>query len=74
VSGLAAVHRPMVYQRINRENVALEASQQALAAGVGDVHHGDLVGTQVLVAVMVPLAIVTAGGHLLGVLTSSRLD
>ena len=31
-------------------------------------------GTQVLVVVMVPLVVVTAAGHLLGVLTSSRLD
>jgi hypothetical protein len=35
---------------------------------------GDLIGTHALALVMVPLALVTAGGHLVGVLTSSRLD
>jgi phosphatidylglycerophosphate synthase len=74
VSGLAAVRRAMGYLPIFRAFVAVEASLLALGAGVVDVARGDLLGTQVLVAVMVPLAIVTAGGHLLGVLTSSRLD
>ena len=57
-----------------RAFVAVEASLLALAAGLVDVVRGDLLGTQVLVVVMVPLALVTAGGHLVGVLTSSRLD
>lgn len=74
VSGLAAVRRAMGYLPVFRAFVAVEASLLALVAGVVDVVRGDLVGTQVLVAVMVPLAVVTAGGHLLGVLTSSRLD
>jgi phosphatidylglycerophosphate synthase len=74
VSGLAAVRRAMGYLPIFRAFVAVEASLLALVAGVVDIAHGDLLGTQVLVVVMVPLALVTAGGHLLGVLTSSRLD
>lgn len=74
VSGLAAVRRAMGYLPIFRAFVAVEASLLALAAGLVDVVRGDLLGTQVLVVVMVPLAVVTAGGHLLGVLTSSRLD
>jgi phosphatidylglycerophosphate synthase len=74
VSGLAAVRRAMGYVPVFRAFVAVEASLLALAAGIVDVARGDLAGTQVLVAVMVPLALVTAGGHLLGVLTSSRLD
>jgi phosphatidylglycerophosphate synthase len=74
VSGLAAVRRALGYLPIFRAFVAVEASLLALAAGVVDVVRGDLLGTQVLVAVMVPLAVITAGGHLLGVLTSSRLD
>ena len=74
VSGLAAVRRAMGYLPIFRAFVAVEASLLALLAGVVDVARGDLLGTQVLVAVMVPLAVITAGGHLLGVLTSSRLD
>ena len=74
VSGLAAVRRAMGYLPVFRAFVAVEASLLALLAGIVDVARGDLLGTQVLVAVMVPLAVVTAGGHLLGVLTSSRLD
>ncbi len=74
VSGLAAVRRAVGYLPIFRAFVAVEASLLALGAGVVDVVRGDLLGTQVLVAVMVPLAVITAGGHLLGVLTSSRLD
>ena len=74
VSGLAAVRRAMGYLPVFRAFVAVEASLLALAAGLVDVVRGDLLGTQVLVVVMVPLALVTAGGHLVGVLTSSRLD
>jgi len=43
-------------------------------AGVVDVSRGDLLGSHVLLVILVPLAVITAGGHLLGVLTSSRLD
>ena len=74
VSGLAAVRRGMGYLPIFRAFIAVEASLLALAAGVVDVVRGDLLGSQVLLAVLVPLAFITAGGHLLGVLTSSRLD
>jgi len=74
VSGLAAARRAMGYLPVFRAFVAVEASLLALAAGVVDVARGDLLGTQVLVVVLVPLAVITAGGHLLGVLTSSRLD
>jgi phosphatidylglycerophosphate synthase len=74
VSGLAAVRRAMGYLPIFRAFVAVEASLLALAAGIVDVVRGDLLGSQVLVVILVPLALITAGGHLLGVLTSSRLD
>ena len=74
VSGLAAVRRALGYLPIFRAFVAVEASLLALVAGVVDVARGDLLGSHVLLAVLVPLAIITAGGHLLGVLTSSRLD
>jgi phosphatidylglycerophosphate synthase len=73
VSGLAAIRAFMRYLPIFRAFVAVEASLLALGAGVIDAARGDLLGTQVLVVVMVPLAVITAGGHLLGVLTSSRL-
>jgi len=74
VSGLAAVRRAFGYLPVFRAFVAVEASLLALVAAVVDAAHGDLLGTQVLVAAMVPLALLTAGGHLVGVLTSSRLD
>jgi phosphatidylglycerophosphate synthase len=74
VSGLAAVRRAFSYLPVFRAFVAVEASLLALVAAVVDTARGDLLGTQVLVAALVPLAVVTAGGHLLGVLTSSRLD
>jgi phosphatidylglycerophosphate synthase len=74
VSGLAAVRRAFGYLPVFRAFVAVEASLLVLAAGVVDVVRGDLLGTQVLMVAMVPLAFITAGGHLLGVLTSSRLD
>jgi phosphatidylglycerophosphate synthase len=73
VSGLAAVRRAFGYLPVFRAFVAVEASLLALVAGVVDVAHGDLLGTQVLVVAMVPLAFLTAGGHLVGVLTSARL-
>jgi phosphatidylglycerophosphate synthase len=74
VSGLAAVRRAFGYLPVFRAFVAVEASLLVLAAGVVDVVRGDLLGTQVLMVAMVPLALLTAGGHLVGVLTSSRLD
>jgi phosphatidylglycerophosphate synthase len=73
VSGVAAVRSAFGYVPVFRAFVAVEASLLTLVAGFVDVAHGDLLGTQVLVAVMVPLALITAAGHLVGVLTSSRL-
>jgi phosphatidylglycerophosphate synthase len=74
VSGIARVRRLVGHLPFFRAFVAVEASLLALLAAVVDAVHGDLVGTQVLVVVMIPLALVTAAGHLVGVLTSSRLD
>ncbi|MDN5794474.1 MAG: CDP-alcohol phosphatidyltransferase family protein [Intrasporangium sp.] len=74
VSGMAAVRRAFGYVPIFRAFIALEASLLALSAGIVDVVRGDLAGTQWLVVILVPLALITAAGHLLGVLTSSRLD
>ncbi len=74
VSGLAAIRRAAGYLPFFRAFVAIEASLLALAAALVDTVRGDLVATQVLVVAMVPLILLTAGGHLLGVLTSRRLD
>jgi len=74
VSGVARVRRAFGYVPVFRAFVAFEFSLLTLVAGVVDVVAGDLTGTHALALVMVPLALVTAGGHLVGVLTSSRLD
>lgn len=74
VSGLALVRRAFGYLPIFRAFVAVEASLLTLVAGIVDVVRGDLGGTHMLLLVLVPLAVVTAAGHLLGVLTSARLD
>ena len=73
-SGLAAVRRALGYLPIFRAFIAVEASLLILLAGIVDVIGGDLTGTHWLLLVMVPLAAITAAGHLLGVLSSSRLD
>jgi len=72
--GLAAVRRGFGYLPIFRAFVAVEASLMVLVVGVIDAARGDLVATHILLFAMVPLALVTAGGHLVGVLASSRLD
>ena len=74
VSGLALARRAFGYLPIFRAFVAFEFSLLTLVAGVVDVVAGDLTGTHWLLLLMVPLAVITAGGHLVGVLTSSRLD
>lgn len=74
VSGMAAIRRAFGYLPVFRAFIAVEATILALAAGIVDVARGDLWGTQALVLALLPLALITAGGHLLGVLTSSRLD
>jgi hypothetical protein len=53
--------------------VAVEASLLALAAAVWDAAAGDLSGTRALLAVLVPIAAVTAAGHLAAILASDRL-
>jgi phosphatidylglycerophosphate synthase len=72
-SGLARVRSAMRYLPIFRATISIEASLLALVAGIGDVVSGGRGGTQILVAVLVPLAAITAVGHLAGVLSSSRL-
>lgn len=52
---------------------SIELTLLALVAAVGDVVVGDLGGTRLLVAVLVPAAALTIVGHLVAILTSSRL-
>jgi phosphatidylglycerophosphate synthase len=56
-----------------RAFVAMEATLLALAAALVDAAAGDASGSRALVTVLVPIAAITAAGHLLAILTSSRL-
>ena len=56
-----------------RAFVAVEATILALGAAIVDAVAGDLAGTRGLVLLLLPLAAITAGGHLVGVLSSNRL-
>lgn len=73
VSGVARARQLFTYLPIFRAFIAIEFSVLTFVAGVADVLQGDRLGSQVLLLICVPLAFVTAAGHLLGVLTSSRL-
>jgi phosphatidylglycerophosphate synthase len=73
-AGLAAARRAFGYVPLFRAFVAIEFTLLALAAAIIDVARGDLVGTRALLVILVPLALVTAVGHLFAVLASSRLD
>ncbi|MEO7979741.1 MAG: CDP-alcohol phosphatidyltransferase family protein [Sporichthyaceae bacterium] len=52
---------------------SIEMTMLALVAAVVDAIGGGLDGTRLLVAVLVPVAVVTVLGHLAAILTSSRL-
>jgi phosphatidylglycerophosphate synthase len=56
-----------------RAFVAIEFTLLAFAAAVVDSIAGDLVGSRVLLVALLPLAAVTAAGHLVAILASSRL-
>ena len=73
VGGLAALRRAAGRLPFYRAFVAVEATLLALAAAVFDALAGELAGTRALVVALVPVAAVTAVGHLLAILTSSRL-
>ncbi|HET7305615.1 MAG TPA: CDP-alcohol phosphatidyltransferase family protein [Segeticoccus sp.] len=73
VSGVARARQAFTYLPIFRAFIAIEFSLLTLVAGIADVVAGSRAGSQVLLLVCIPLVVVTAAGHLLGVLTSSRL-
>jgi phosphatidylglycerophosphate synthase len=56
-----------------RAFVAIEFTVLALAAAVADAIHGGLTFTRALVWILLPVAAITAAGHLLAILTSDRL-
>jgi len=72
-SGLARLRSWAGHLPFYRAFVAVELSLLVLAAALGDLVTGGLTVTRLLLAVLLPLAAVTAAGHLLAVLTSRRL-
>jgi phosphatidylglycerophosphate synthase len=72
--GLAALRRAAGKLPFYRAFVAIEATSLALVAAVVDQLDDSLVGTHTLVIALIPVAAVTAVGHLLAILTSSRLQ
>lgn len=73
VTGLRRLRRAAGLLPFYRAFVAVEFSLLALLAAVADDIGGDLEGTRLLVVVLVPVAAVTAAGHLFAILASSRL-
>jgi phosphatidylglycerophosphate synthase len=70
---LSRVRGALSFVPFFRAFVATEATLLALAAAIVDVASGDLSGTKVLLWVLLPVAAITAAGHLLSILASSRL-
>ena len=71
--GLARVRGALRFLPFFRAFVAVEFTLLTFAAALGDAVVGGLDVTRGLLVVLVPLSFVIAGGHLVGVLTSSRL-
>jgi phosphatidylglycerophosphate synthase len=75
--GLRRIRRAFRFAPFYRAFVAIEFSLLAFAAAVVDEaaggRHGGLTGTRALLIALLPVAVVTAAGHLLAILTSSRL-
>jgi phosphatidylglycerophosphate synthase len=72
-SGLARLRRAIGFFPFFRAFVAIEASLLALAAAVIDAFADGSPATRALVVALVPIAAVTAVGHLVAILASSRL-
>jgi phosphatidylglycerophosphate synthase len=72
-SALATLRRWAGAMPFFRAFVAVEASLLALVAALVDMAVGDLTATCVLVVALVPIGVVTAVGHLVAILASSRL-
>ena len=70
---LRRARRALAFLPFFRAFVAMELTLLALAAAVVDAAGDDLAGTRVLVVVLLPVAALTAAGHLLAIVTSDRL-
>jgi phosphatidylglycerophosphate synthase len=71
--GLRRLRRAVGMLPFYRAFVAMEATLLALAAALADAIVGELGATRVLVLALVPVAAITAAGHLFAILASSRL-
>ena len=67
------MRRALAFAPFFRAFVTVEFTVLALAAAIVDAIAGDLVGSRVLLVALVPVAVLTALGHLVAVLTSDRL-
>ncbi len=72
-SGLARARRMLGFFPFFRAFVAIEATLLALAAAIADAFVDGIPFTRGLVVALVPVAAITAAGHLLAILNSSRL-
>ena len=72
-SGLARLRAAVRFVPFFRAFVAVEFTLLTSIAALGDLLVGGLGVTRALLAALVPLSFVIAGGHLVGVLSSSRL-
>jgi hypothetical protein len=72
-SGLAALRRLAGRVPFFRAFVAMEATLLALAAAIWDLAADDLSGSRFLVWALVPIAALTALGHLVAIIASERL-
>lgn len=70
---LARARRALGRAPFFRAFVAMEATLLALAAAIADALAGGLGATRGLVVALVPVAAITAAGHLAAILTSDRL-
>ena len=71
--GLRQLRRMLGVVPFFRALVAIEFTLLAFAAAIVDSIAGDLIGTRVLLAALLPVAAITAVGHLVAILASSRL-
>jgi len=70
---LRRMRRAVRFLPFFRVFLAVEATLLALAAALVDAFAGDLSGTRALLLALVPLALITVGGHLIAILASKRL-
>ncbi|MGH3431929.1 MAG: hypothetical protein ACRDQB_03725 [Thermocrispum sp.] len=71
--GLRSIRSLIAYFPFHRALLAIELSLLCLIAAVVDQLTGELIASQVLAIVLVCVAVLVAGGHLLSILVSRRL-